>query len=1329
MKKFLSLLLSAALILSSFSITGISVFAAEAGKGDIDGDGYATAADARTVYRAAASYVTLTEDQRLAADINDDGRATAADARMILRHSSMLDSISDGAPARRYIDEDRSESATHLVMWETSPAVVGESFSIVVSAENITGTEAGNLFFTYDINMLEFESIGIADGSTAAMTSGGNYSEGEISWAFLWLENCDEGAENICEITFRVLNEGDISLLCEVGTWTGSAAPDDVSAVFEASEGQHEEPDSIYVIGEWFNESDTYGTDSPYIDIFPVTYEDKLDLYVKGVNVNGFKSADFQFNFDTEYLEFLDIQNDPANEGTVDLAVGGNPQEGLATWSFALRDSYEWDELPICVLTFRIIHAGETEVSYTVNSWDGTDETPANGRIWFEICENQQEEWMDYFINGFYNESDTYDTDSPYIDIFPVTYEDKLDLFVTGHNIQGTESATIFFNFDIDYLEFVEISGLYDFDLAMGDVLPDNPSTASFVFMFSDSCPDDYLDICKITFRILQPGTTNVSYDCSDWDGTDAPANGFVSLSIEETAQPADTYLEINTEIVGDVLNVFVRGINVNGLEAADLVFNYDANYLEYIDISQSSEDFVFFGWNSSDGTVTATLMYSLSCTEDELDICVISFRILNYGDTSISYDISSWDGTATPENGSVDVTLTEAPYFDIYTEPDRNTLNLYVRGVNVNGVEASTLVFEYDSAYLEYISISKISSSFFMTTGGETEDGRISFLFIFLDSYTEENLDICKITFKILKSGDTSVDFDCSDWSGTVARPANGSVSFTIDEYHEYEAVVTPPTCTEVGYTTYTCSICGDSYVDDITPATDHELNHVEIPSTCKVPGVSYDICANCEETFNYTVLSLADHTFGEWQTVNASTCVVKGEQQRTCSVCSKTETRNLDYAAHTPETVKGYPATCTKTGLTDGSKCSVCGITLIAQQEIPMVDHELNHITNPSTCKVQGVSYDICANCGETFNYTILPLATHTFGEWQTATASTCIKKGELQRTCSVCGKTETRELDFIAHNYAEEVTAPTCTSDGYTTYTCSVCGDTYTDNKAPATGHDLKHVEVLSTCTVAGESYDVCKNCGEIFNRASLPLLDHFYGDWHVTKEPTYLNEGERAAECVKCGNIKTEVFEQLVASNEKIDEDTNISVSFTDNTFEGDIELNVTEEFDGQSFNILNNEKGNFKSALYDITLTQDGEKVQPNGKVLVRMPIPEGYNPDTVVIYYVTNDGTLEKLNSYCKDGYVYFETTHFSSYAIVDESEENPAFTLGDVNGDGKINASDARIALRASAQLQELKGKDLLAADMNKDGKISASDARIILRISAQLDSIENYL
>ena len=52
----------------------------------------------------------------------------------------------------------------------------------------------------------------------------------------------------------------------------------------------------------------------------------------------------------------------------------------------------------------------------------------------------------------------------------------------------------------------------------------------------------------------------------------------------------------------------------------------------------------------------------------------------------------------------------------------------------------------------------------------------------------------------------------------------------------HSYEAVVTAPTCTEGGYTTYTCE-CGDSYVADYTDALGHIFQDGEC-SRCGVTG-----------------------------------------------------------------------------------------------------------------------------------------------------------------------------------------------------------------------------------------------------------------------------------------------------------------------------------------------------------------------------------------------------------------------------------------------------------------------------------------------------------
>ena len=58
----------------------------------------------------------------------------------------------------------------------------------------------------------------------------------------------------------------------------------------------------------------------------------------------------------------------------------------------------------------------------------------------------------------------------------------------------------------------------------------------------------------------------------------------------------------------------------------------------------------------------------------------------------------------------------------------------------------------------------------------------------------------------------------------------------------HEYTSVVTAPTCTEAGYTTYTCSVCGDSYTADEVEALGHNYVLEGDTYTCSVCGDSYE-------------------------------------------------------------------------------------------------------------------------------------------------------------------------------------------------------------------------------------------------------------------------------------------------------------------------------------------------------------------------------------------------------------------------------------------------------------------------------------------------------
>ncbi len=77
-----------------------------------------------------------------------------------------------------------------------------------------------------------------------------------------------------------------------------------------------------------------------------------------------------------------------------------------------------------------------------------------------------------------------------------------------------------------------------------------------------------------------------------------------------------------------------------------------------------------------------------------------------------------------------------------------------------------------------------------------------------------------------------------------------------------------------------------------------------------------------------------------------------------------------------------------------------------------------------------------------------------------------------------------------------------------------------------------------------------------------------------------------------------------------------------------------------------------------------------------------------------------------------------FSVAYASS--ATDETQLND---LGDVKTDGYVTAADARLALRASANLEKLDEKQTFAADVNIDGKVTAADARQILRVSAGID------
>ena len=68
------------------------------------------------------------------------------------------------------------------------------------------------------------------------------------------------------------------------------------------------------------------------------------------------------------------------------------------------------------------------------------------------------------------------------------------------------------------------------------------------------------------------------------------------------------------------------------------------------------------------------------------------------------------------------------------------------------------------------------------------------------------------------------------------------------------------------------------------------------------------------------------------------------------------------------------------------------------------------------------------------------------------------------------------------------------------------------------------------------------------------------------------------------------------------------------------------------------------------AVFGITLTKDGGKVQPGGKVKITMPKP--FEADGYVTYHVKGDNTVEELATTADGNNIYFETTSFSYFVV-----------------------------------------------------------------------------
>ena len=280
---------------------------------------------------------------------------------------------------------------------------------------------------------------------------------------------------------------------------------------------------------------------------------------------------------------------------------------------------------------------------------------------------------------------------------------------------------------------------------------------------------------------------------------------------------------------------------------------------------------------------------------------------------------------------------------------------------------------------------------------------------------------------------------------AGTTSYVVDGvKYVIEVEEYHVHsweKTSETAPTCTADGTTTYTCSVCGDTYTET-TPATGHSYNSVVTAPTCTDEGYTTHTCSTCGDTYTDSTIPALGHNYVE--TISSATCTTDGIATYTCSHCGDTYTKVIPATGH-KYTATVVEPTCTEDGTTTYT-CSVCGDTYT--ETTPATGHSYNSVVTEPTCTEDGYTTYTCENCGDSYTSDV---------------------------------------VEATGHSYTSVVTEPTCTEDGYTTYTCENCGDSYTSDVVPAKGHDYE-------CTEEdGDLVYTCKNCGDTYRETSMPTIN--------------------------------------------------------------------------------------------------------------------------------------------------------------------------------------------------------------------------------------------
>ena len=188
---------------------------------------------------------------------------------------------------------------------------------------------------------------------------------------------------------------------------------------------------------------------------------------------------------------------------------------------------------------------------------------------------------------------------------------------------------------------------------------------------------------------------------------------------------------------------------------------------------------------------------------------------------------------------------------------------------------------------------------------------------------------------------------------------------------YHSYTESVVDPTCTEMGYTVYTCS-CGYTYEDNYTDRLGHLPGSwiIDVEETCTTSGLKHTECQRCYITLDNIYTAPLGHDIVS-TVIRETTCTEYGIILHHCTRGDYDEYEYI-YSEHNYVLANHVDPTCTVDGY-DEYICTICGDQIV--NPIPGAHDYFVEITQVATPSTEGIITYTCNNCGDTYTEVIPP------------------------------------------------------------------------------------------------------------------------------------------------------------------------------------------------------------------------------------------------------------------------------------------------------------------------------------------------------------------